>query len=288
MAMQIKFWGVRGSIPSPGPDTAFYGGNTSCVDIRFDGHMIILDAGTGLRSLGQRLARTPGPPLKEINLFLSHFHIDHLAGLPFFSPLYQPDVTLNLYGPSGYRRPFEKILSSYFSQEFFPVPIRKIPAKLRYYSLGDEVLKLSPFKIQSFFINHPGRTIAYRVHAGNHSVAYLTDHEPIHEFRHIETKDTDYENTILRKIQGVQILIHDAQFTNEEYVQYRGWGHSPWGYAVRLAEKARARHLVLYHHAPEHKDGFLAGELRDLQKYLNRQKSRLVVSLARERETIRL
>lgn len=289
MTIRVKFWGVRGSIAAPGADTALYGGNTACVDIRCDEEMIVLDAGTGLRPLGVRLGRTPGSPFKNLHLLLSHFHIDHMAGLPFFSPLYQKGVTLNLYGPAGYRRPFEKILSSFFSEEFFPVPIRKIPATLRFHPLGNEFLKIGPFKIHSFYVNHPGHTLGYRIQASKRSLAYVTDHEPITEFQHIEkTTRKRYQTRLLRALRGVDLLIHDAHFTNEEYERYRGWGHSPLGYPVRLAEEAQVKHLVLFHHSPEHRDGMLSGILKDLEHKLRRKKSRLRISLAQEGRTITL
>lgn len=284
----IKFWGVRGSIASPGPGTSLYGGHTSCVDLRYGKKMLILDAGTGLRPFGIRLARTPGNPYKNIHLFLSHFHIDHLFGLPYFAPLFQKGVTVNLYGPAGFSRSFEDILTSFFSEEFFPVPIKTMPARLFFHSLGNQTLKIDPFRITSFFINHPGRTIGYRIDAGHKSLAYVTDHEPITEFQHLATDKTQYEKTLLKRIAGADLMIHDAQFTNEEYVRHRGWGHSPWGYATRLAEDAGVRHLVLFHHAPEHKDGLLTGELQDLRRQLRRKGSLLQVSVARESETITL
>ena len=287
--MKIRFWGVRGSIASPGPLTDEHGGDTSCVEVIDGDRSIILDAGTGIRDLGNEILKNHQGGRKEIVLFLSHFHIDHLCGLPFFRPLYQPGMNLRIYGPKGFGKSLRAILASFFSQEFFPVPLSKLPAKLNLNLLGEQTVDCPPFRIASFFINHPGRTLGYVVTSGKRRIAYLCDHEPVLQYRHLKKGTADgYQRRLARRLQGMDLLIHDAQFTDHQYPLYKGWGHSPWSYPVRLAESAGVKRQVLFRQAPEIDGRHLAQAFPSLKRELKRRGSRVVVTMAREGKTVSL
>lgn len=284
--MEVRFWGVRGSIATPGSDTGYFGGNTSCVEIRDAERCLIFDAGTGLRPLGHSIVRRRKRQ-RELHLFLSHFHLDHLAGLPFFRPLYQKDFTLHLYGPKGYGKSLRQIIATLFKQEYFPVPLSELPAKLRLHSLGEQATRVTPFRVTSFYLNHPGQTLGYVAAAHKHRVAYVTDHEPIREVCHIPKRQRlQYEQNLLKQLEDVDIMIHDAQYTDRLYAKHRGWGHSPWTYPIRLAEEAGIRKLVLYHHDPDQSDRTLKREFARLKRSQGRQNPQLY--LAREGEVMTL
>ncbi len=265
--MKLRFWGVRGSIATPGRVTSHIGGNTSCIEVVSAKGHLILDAGTGLRALGKSLMRRRSGR-QEYHILLSHYHIDHIYGLPFFSPLYaRHGHKIHIYGPAGYKRNLKAILDSLFAQELFPVSLRQVPARLFFHSLGNRNLKLDGLKITSFFINHPGRAVGYLIDDGAARVAYLSDHEPVSSFRHPSLKkDHSYEKKLLAALRGVDLLIHDAHFSDAEYPHYRGWGHSPWSYAVELATAANVRQLALFHHSPDHDD-------REIERAFERLKS---------------
>lgn len=284
--MDIRFWGVRGSIATPGADTAYYGGNTSCVEIKSGRHRLICDAGTGLRALGHSLVqRRQGR--SHYHIFLSHFHLDHLAGLPFFDPLYQKNVTVHLYGPRGTGRSVRQRIGTLFNTDFFPVPLAKLPAKLQLHALGAQRIQLKPFRVQSFYLNHPGQTLGYLVTLHDRRVAYVTDHEPIRKCNHLGIKKVEhYEAALLKILKDVDLMIHDAQYTDRRYPRYLGWGHSPWSYAIRLAQQAGIRQLVLFHHDPDLGDEQLKRAFQSLKHKRRSHAPRL--HLAREREVIKL
>jgi len=284
--VEIRFWGVRGSIAAPGAKTGYFGGNTSCVEVSEGVHSLILDAGTGLRPLGHKFAHRKKMP-RHLHLLLSHYHLDHLVGLPFFRPLYQKGVELHLYGPKGYRQSVRQIIATLFKKEYFPVPLAQLPAKLRLHSLGETSTKIKPFSVQSFFINHPGRTLGYVIQSKGHRVAYITDHEPIRMAKHLRGQSpAAYEQRLLQHLEGVDLLIHDAQYTDRQYLQFKGWGHSPWSYGVSLAERAGIPHVILFHHDPENDDRILKREFRRFKRGRRRKNPKL--ELAREGKVIQL
>lgn len=251
--------------------------------------MLVLDAGTGARGLGDYLITSKAHSLKDVHVLLSHFHTDHICGLPFFAPLYQAKVNLHLYGPKGFRRQPSAILASFFAEEFFPIAVTKLPAQLDFHPLGNETFEINPFQITSFYVNHPGSALGYVIQSKQCRIAYLSDHEPMKQYQHIKQSTLlHYEKLLLEHLGGVDLLIHDAHFTDAEYPNYRGWGHSPWSEAVALAVSCRVKHLVLFHHAPTHSDAMLKKNLRQLQAQLKKKKSPLKVSLAREGTTITL
>ena len=280
--MRIKFWGVRGSIATPGLETSFFGGNTSCVTVNAQGKSLILDAGTGIRVWGQQLTRRGRH--REYHLLLSHFHTDHLAGLPFFRPLFERNTRLHLYGPKG-RQPLKRVIADFLAEDFFPVPVSRIPAMLCFHHLSHRSFNIPPFKVTPFRSNHPGKALGYLIQTPKTRLAYLCDHEPIRSFSHIKgVPPSQYEKDLGEKLSDIDLLIHDSHFTDQEYPRYRGWGHSPWSYPLRLAKKYRIKQLVLFHHAPEHNDQ----RLKNLFEKLNRQGIKGSIHLAREGEVITL
>jgi phosphoribosyl 1,2-cyclic phosphodiesterase len=235
--LTVKFWGVRGSCASAGHDTAEVGGNTSCVEVRAGHTRMALDAGTGLRALGAAISS----PV-EIHLLLSHFHWDHIQGFPFFTPAYLPGNRIEIYGPeraSG--RDVRAALDAQMRPPHFPVGLEAMRAELGFYPVpaGGE-FKLGGIQVRAAAANHPGGCLAYRLEWGGRSVVYATD-----------TEHTDHvDGELLSLARGCDLLIHDAQYTTEEYPSRRGWGHSTPEESVRLAQAAGCGQLVLFHHDP--------------------------------------
>lgn len=247
--MEVTFWGVRGSIPCCGPQHKRVGGNTSCVSAYGEGALVIFDAGTGLRELGLALENAP-LPTKEIHLFLSHAHYDHVIGFPFFSAIWNPDVTLHLYATilkpeRGVAHFFEHIL---FHHPFFPVSLSQLRAQLVFHDIanGQEVLVGGGGRVVPFALNHPGGASGYRFEAGGKSVCYVSDteHDP----------EGGLDPVILAHIQDTDLMIYDGCFTQAEYANHQGWGHSTWEEGVRLAQAAGAKRMAIYHHDPSHTD----------------------------------
>jgi len=248
MSVRLKIWGCRGSAPTPGPDTVEYGGNTSCVEIRAgDDTSIVLDAGSGIRALGaELLARGT----RHVHLFLTHLHLDHLEGLRFFAPLWDERVSVDLWGPpSPVASLRDRILRS-FSPPLFPLDFRDIPARITFHDLPTP-WSVDGLSLTADFVLHPGPTLGFRIDTGDSTVVYLPDHEPA--LAGIAGKTTEWISggTLCR---GADLLLHDAQYFEEEYVERIGWGHSSVDDAVSFARAVGARRLVLFHHEPNHSD----------------------------------
>jgi phosphoribosyl 1,2-cyclic phosphodiesterase len=251
MSFTVTFWGVRGSIATPGPDTIEFGGNTSCVEVQAGGQRVIFDTGTGIRLLGQKLLRErqPGAPLSAC-IFYSHVHWDHIQGLPFFTPLFIPGTQLHFYGPQG-DLPLREVLSTQMSYPFFPVRLGDLASSHRYTDLQDgaRVQLGADVTITCARLNHPNGVLAYRVDCAGHAVVYATDTE------HYSCVDPK----LVRLAQGADLLIYDAMYDDDEYAGRRGaprtgWGHSTWTEGVRVADAAGVGRLVLFHHDPAHDD----------------------------------
>ncbi|OGP09656.1 MAG: hypothetical protein A2048_03930 [Deltaproteobacteria bacterium GWA2_45_12] len=273
----LRFWGVRGSIPSPGPQTAQIGGNTSCLEVLCGKTRLIFDAGTGIRLLGQKIMAEGGK--KTLHLFLSHYHLDHVIGIPFFTPLYQKDVRLNIYGPKGYVRSVDEILGHLFSSEFFPVPLTDVASRITYYPVGSDTILVKPFVVRSFYVNHPGKTLGYVAEISGKRLAYLPDHESIHKFCHLSRSlKKFYSSALIENLYGADILVHDAQFTDKDYPTYCGWGHSSWDDALDLAIKAHIKTLVFFHHAPQNTDVFLKKNFAVFCKKLRSKKIKIILA----------
>jgi phosphoribosyl 1,2-cyclic phosphodiesterase len=249
MSVQLKIWGCRGSVPTPGSDTVKYGGNTSCVEIMLEDEVaLVLDAGTGIRALGLDLVRRG---VRQIHVFLTHLHLDHLEGLRFFAPLWDERVTLDVWGPRspvlGLR---ERILRA-FSPPLFPLDFRDVPARVAFHDLPAEPWRVNGVSLFADLVLHPGPTVGFRVETATSSLAYMPDHEPA--LAGIERRSANWISGGAVAA-GADFLLHDAQYLDEEYVAKIGWGHSSVGDAVAFGRAVDARRLVLFHHDPERSD----------------------------------
>ena len=247
--MQITFWGVRGSIPTPGPDTIEIGGNTSCVEVRAGKTLLVFDGGTGLRLLGKKLVKEM--PITA-HIFFSHVHWDHIQGFPFFDPAFVKGNTIHLYGGNNVSRTLEETLAGQMDHPSFPVHLTDMGAKMTFNDLAEgQVLQLDDVTISTARGNHPNGVWIYRVDHGGKSIVYATDTEHYKEL----------DPALLKVASGVDVLIYDSQYTPEEYTGRAGtggpkvgWGHSTFDEAVKLATAAKAKKLVLFHHDPLQND----------------------------------
>lgn len=244
----VRFWGVRGSIPCPGPDTVRYGGNTSCVEVRCGGDTVILDAGTGIRELGNAIMKN-GPV--DTDILLTHTHFDHIVGLPFFAPLYSADNAVRLW--AGHLLPdhnLEGVLCDMLMAPLFPVPMDIMAADKTFidFRSGEAFELKCGAKVKTAPLNHPNRATGYRIEFGGRSVCYVTDTE------HVEGA---LDRNVLDLIADTNIFIYDATYTDDEFPKYKGWGHSTWRAGIALADAANADTLVLFHHEPTHSDAFM-------------------------------
>ena len=251
--MRVRFWGTRGSIAAPGPNTARYGGNTSCVEVRAsDGTAIVLDCGTGARELGRHLARTMPQPVR-LHLFIGHTHWDHIQGFPFFVPAFLPGAELNIYAPIGFQRSLEEAMAGQMEYSYFPVKLRDLRSRIHYTELDEGFFRVGDVLVETQYLNHTAPTIAYRLSSGGATVAYVTDHEPFWSpTGRVSQHPGDERHIAFMK--GADLVIHDAQFTEDEYRNKIGWGHSSIEYAVDVAAAAGVGRLVLFHHDPAHDD----------------------------------
>lgn len=254
--MLVRFWGTRGSIPTPGPRTTKYGGNTSCVEVRTDdGTLIVLDCGTGARELGQYLLSSASQALR-VYLFIGHTHWDHIQGFPFFVPAFLPGTELHIYAPRGFQQNLEDALAGQMQYSYFPVTLRDLRSQLHFTELEEGFFRVGDVLVETQHLNHTNPTIAYRITADGATVAYVTDHEPFwrlsgRSFRH----PGDQRHVAF--IKDADLVVHDAQYTEEEYPQRLGWGHSTIEYATEVAVAAHARRLALFHHDPSRDDDML-------------------------------
>jgi phosphoribosyl 1,2-cyclic phosphodiesterase len=252
----LRFWGVRGSIATPGSSTVRYGGNTACVELSLGDDRLIFDAGSGLRELGITLVKEPN---LDLTIALSHYHWDHLLGLPFFVPLFKPDTTLHLYGEAkgeggGPREAMER----QFSSPSFPVPFSTLPSTLDFHPLQEsDTFNVGEIAVRTGRLNHPNGAICYRAQVGNRSVVYASDHE----------HDGDGDAQLIAFCGKADVLVYDAMYSNESYAQgKKGWGHSTWEEGVRVAKAAKVKNLFLFHHDPMNDDKKLAAIERAAQK----------------------
>jgi phosphoribosyl 1,2-cyclic phosphodiesterase len=257
--VKVVLWGTRGSLASPGADTARYGGNTSCVQVTGDdGTVLVLDAGTGIRRLGAAL----DPSLRRVHLLLTHLHMDHIQGLGFFSALYDPAIEVHIYGPASTTMSLKTRLTRYLSPPLFPVGLRDLPCKLTLHEVPCGEFEIGHFDVTSQLVCHPGPTVGYRIQNSGSSLTYLPDHEPALGARRFPQRPDWTSGFTLAE--GVDLLIHDAQYAKHEYPEHLGWGHSSLEHALDFAALARVRHLVLFHHDPEHNDDELDRLIADV------------------------
>lgn len=247
--MKVTFWGTRGSLASPSPETVRYGGNTSCVAVEGnEGSLIVLDGGTGIRNLGQTLSAD----LKRVHILLTHLHMDHIQGLPFFAPLRRRGVEIHLWGPASTTLSLSARLQKYLSPPLFPVNLRELAANLYFHELPAHVIEIDELSIAAQLIIHPNPTIGYRIECGGASITYLPDHEPAlggRTFPHDKSWVSGY-----KLAEGADLLIHDTQYTEKEYQDRIGFGHSSIKHAFQFAELTDVKHFVPFHHDPTHSD----------------------------------
>ncbi len=296
---KLRFWGVRGSIPTPGPATIRYGGNTSCIEVRAGGQIIILDAGTGVRLLGQQLvAEFDRQPL-ALTLLLTHTHWDHIQGLPFFLPVYKPQNRLRILGYEGARHGLEDVLAGQMESPFFPIGLREVPANVRIEELTKLDFRIGPVHVRACWAHHPGKCVGYRLDTADGSIAFFPDNEPR------QSKITSppgpragraaapglplgEDRELIEFLRGTDVLIMDTQFDAKEYRQHLGWGHGCLDDVVALALEAQVKRLFLFHHDPDHNDAKITQMVAHARKLAAARKGALRIDAAREGVTVAL
>ncbi len=297
--MEIEFWGVRGSLPAPGPDTSQFGGNTPCVEVRNGPSepLVILDGGTGIRKLGMDILSKPD--INEIHVFFSHTHWDHIQGLPFFAPLFNPKYTIGLYGPVHYSKNLEETLSLQMEYTYFPVRVAELASNLKFHDISEQEISIgSGITVKTKYVNHPVICLSYRITCNGKSFVYLTDHEPYRNLfadgDEIDREEgrlvaQEQSRALIDFVAGADLLCIDAQYTPEEYATKIGWGHSSLDDAYKLAQDANVGEIVLFHHDPDRVDADLQKMLTELQdRAWEASHNSIPVRLAREHLVISL
>ena len=255
--MNVVLRGVRGSLPSPRPETARYGGNTACVEVRAAPDTVcVLDAGTGIRAVGGKNASGENGSLRRVDVLLSHLHMDHILGLGFFRPLYQPGLEVHLWGPPSATQSLHARLTRYLSPPLFPVRLRDLPCRLELHDAPRGPFEIPGLSVMANLVCHPGPTLGYRLEGADGGVlTYISDHEPALGSGKVGGPSMWMSGYDLAK--GANVLIHDAQYTDEEYPSHVGWGHSSISHALAFAELADVERLIPFHHDPDHEDEML-------------------------------
>jgi phosphoribosyl 1,2-cyclic phosphodiesterase len=281
--MRVRLWGVRGSIPVPGPAAAGYGGNTSCVQVSTDdGAELVLDAGSGIRELG----RTLSGRCRRMHILLTHLHLDHIRGLMFFAPLFDRHAEITIWGPPAAGRALQERLARYISSPLSPIEIRDLPARVTFKDALPARWRIGGVEVKAALVAHRGPTLGYRLEADGASLAYLPDHEP--------GLGQDLATSSVAWISGhglardASLLIHDCQYTDEEYGAHRGWGHSSVADALSFARRAHPQRVQLSHHDPAHDDAQLEAIGRDAVRRWEELGGGGLIEMAQERRTIAL
>lgn len=272
--MEVTFWGVRGSIPSPGPDTVRYGGNTPCIGVKMAEGWLVLDAGSGIRKLGQHLLRELGPADHRITLLISHTHWDHIQGLPFFASAFIPGNHITVAGPEIYSPGFEEIVAGQMQHSYFPLRLRNLAAQIRFreLSVGTYEDLVPGAVVRTMLTNHPVIDLAYRIECGGKTLVYLMDHEAWCDewFASVRRSSDaavmaveamvreDLERRLAEFVRGADLLVADSVWTRDEYARHIGWGHARFEDVYRLACDAAAKRVAFFHHEPNRTDDQLA------------------------------
>jgi phosphoribosyl 1,2-cyclic phosphodiesterase len=267
--IRVKFWGTRGSIPTPGRSTARYGGNTACVEIRCGETIMMLDCGTGAREMGLSLADEFRGRRLELHAFIGHTHWDHIQGFPFFAPAYDPTSRITLYSLRGAEKSLQKVFTGQMDAAYFPVTLGDLSAHLAFVEIGDEV-KIGDARITHAYLNHPGVAIGFRIEYGGRSIVYVSDHESYCRMSGDNEHNRKLDSDLSRFAHDADLYIREAQYTEEEYRTKRTWGHSVWNDVVDCAHSADAKKLVLYHHDPMHDDAQLDQVAAEAREYMRR------------------
>jgi phosphoribosyl 1,2-cyclic phosphodiesterase len=287
-------WGVRGSLPVPGPATIRYGGNTSCVEVRADGEIIVLDAGTGIRALGLALEKELGPETIKLTLLITHTHWDHIQGLPFFSLAYNSKNLIRILGYEGARAGLGTILAGQMETPFFPVSLRELQSHLAIEELKDMEFHIGKVKVQAKFANHPGICAGYRLFTSAGSIAFMPDNEPYEPLKLQLAAQDGIDGNEARNFAGAErakmveflrdceVAILDAQYTDEEYKKHVGWGHSSLSSVVGLALDANVKRVLLFHHDPSHDDDMIDRMVEQARELVRKSGKAMVIEGARE------
>jgi phosphoribosyl 1,2-cyclic phosphodiesterase/CheY-like chemotaxis protein len=285
--VRVQFWGTRGSIAKPGPSTARYGGNTSCIEVRSArGTLVVLDCGTGAHSLGQNLISVGAQGLRG-HILISHTHWDHIQGIPFFAPLFVSGNEWDIYGPKGLGQSLRETLAGQMRYTYFPVTLDQCGAKIRYHDLVEGTFDIDDIKVSTHYLNHPALTLGYRLEADRVAVVYCCDHEPYS--RMLATSPGNFTGQDLRYakfLNRADLLIHDAQYTAEEYPAKVGWGHSSIEYVVNLGHYAEVRRIALTHHDPLRDDDAIDRLVANVRAKLRQNASSLDVFAAAEGQIV--
>jgi phosphoribosyl 1,2-cyclic phosphodiesterase len=247
--VKVKLWGTRGSIPSPGPETIRYGGNTSCVGVTLsDGSLLALDAGTGIRNLGLSCGEEP----TRLHILLTHLHLDHIQGLVFFAPAFRPQTEIVIWGPSSPEASLRDRIARYISAPLSPVEVRELPCDVSFRHCPETEWEIGPARIRAGSVTHRGPTLGYRIDDGPTSLAYIPDHEPALG-ADLDRLDEDWISGF-ELARDASLLIHDGQYSDAEYPDHVGWGHSAVSHALSFAKRSGAERTLLFHHDPLHSD----------------------------------
>ena len=297
----VRFWGVRGSIPSPGKETYHVGGNTSCVEVRVGNQIIILDAGSGIRRLGQSLMKEITADGLNVTMLISHTHWDHIQGFPFFVPAYHPKVNIRILGYEGAVHGLRGALFEQMQTAFFPVGLNQMATHLTFEEMDDMQFDLGgSVKVRTIFANHPGICLGYRLCTPNGDVVYMPDHEA-YERCELERQKAENESfstgleyarlqddKVVEFLRGAEVVIADSQYDAVEYPSRRGWGHTCADDTAMLAARAGAKRVYLFHHDPDHDDAKMTKMVESAQEVIRRNGHSIEVRAAREGETVTL
>ena len=250
-SVKVRCWGTRGSIPSPGPQTVRYGGNTTCVEVWYRGTRLIFDAGSGIRPLGADLVEK-GP--NTIHIFLTHFHWDHIQGFPFFAPIYDPEDSIKVIGPRQKNIDVQNLFAGQMGPIYFPVPFSVVSADMDFQHLNQGGYEVGDVSMEVMRVRHPSYVTGYRIEVGGVSICFVPDNELHGEGYEVEP---EWDRSFREFVRGADLLIHDSMYTEEEYLSRKGWGHSTYEQSLRLAEDTGTKRLLFFHHDPTRSDAEL-------------------------------
>ena len=281
--IKLTFWGVRGTLPIPGRNTVRYGGNTSCVSLEFSrDNFFIFDAGTGIKELSNYLI-SEKHALTKATIFISHPHWDHINGLPFFAPLYTDGNEIEICGPSNGDMSMRKLISWQMDGVYFPINIKKFTEAVSFRNLEEERFDIDTIKIRTMFLNHPGRCLGYRLDYKDKSICYVTDNEIYPKSNRLYSES--YINKLTDFVSDADVLIIDCTYTDKEYEEKIGWGHSSVNQVVDLADRAKVKTLCLFHHDTDQTDDDIDNKLKMAQDILKKRGSSTICTAPKEKES---
>lgn len=294
--MRVKFWGVRGSIATPGESTIRYGGNTACTEVHLDdGNLIILDAGTGIRNLGNKLA--DANTRVRAYILVTHPHWDHIQGFPFFKPAFVEGNEITIVGPEARGVTLAKLIAEQMNKVYFPVKLSELQAQISFIPVKEGSIKIFDAQLESFFVNHPGFTLGYRITFNHKSLVYISDNEPYTRetaqffangepdvLKLFEDYKGDPNKRVIDFIKGADVLIHDSTYTPEQYSEHIGWGHSHYLYTLRVAAEAGVKKVCLFHYDPILDDDAVDEVVKKCKKEMKKMKYTFELCAAKEGE----